>query len=106
MPDADEVLEFAREHRVSSIIFICLTLVLLEWVKAKHAPARDLAQQARMNRMFKKMQTEDMVCGLMPCHVRCQPTRRRRPIGQPHTVRIRRARPHTSCHARLHTHTH
>ncbi len=52
--EADEVLEFAREHRISSIIFICLTLVLLEWVKAKHAPARDLAQQARMNRMFKK----------------------------------------------------
>ena len=54
MPDADAVLEFAREHRVSSIIFIGLTLVLLEWVKAKHAPARDLAQQARMKRMFKK----------------------------------------------------
>ena len=54
MPDADEVLEFAREHRVSSIIFICLTLVLLEWVKAKFSPARDLAQQARMKRMFKK----------------------------------------------------
>ena len=54
MPDADEVLEFAREHRVSSIIFICLTLVLLEWVKAKLSPARDLAQQARMKRMFKK----------------------------------------------------
>ena len=52
--EADEVLEFAREHRISSIIFIGLTLVLLEWVKAKHAPARDLAQQARMNRMFKK----------------------------------------------------
>ena len=51
--DADAVLEFAREHRVSSIIFICLTLVLLEWVKAKFSPARDLAQQARMNRMFK-----------------------------------------------------
>ena len=46
--DADEVLEFAREHRVSSIIFIGLTLVLLEWVKAKFSPARDLAQQARM----------------------------------------------------------
>jgi len=52
--DADAVLEFAREHRVSSIIFICLTLVLLEWVKAKFSPARDLAQQARMKRMFKK----------------------------------------------------
>ena len=54
MPDADEVLEFAREHRVSSIIFIGLTLVLLEWVKARFSPARDLAQQARMKRMFKK----------------------------------------------------
>ena len=54
MFDADAVLEFAREHRISSIIFIGLTLVLLEWVKAKHAPARDLAQQARMKRMFKK----------------------------------------------------
>ena len=52
--DADEVLEFAREHRISSIIFIGLTLVLLEWVKAKFSPARDLAQQARMKRMFKK----------------------------------------------------
>ena len=52
--DADEVLEFAREHRVSSIIFIGLTLVLLEWVKARFSPARDLAQQARMKRMFKK----------------------------------------------------
>ena len=52
--DADAVLEFAREHRVSSIIFICLTLVLLEWVKAKFSPARDLAQQARMKRMFKQ----------------------------------------------------
>ena len=52
--DADAVLEFAREHRISSIIFIGLTLVLLEWVKAKFSPARDLAQQARMKRMFKK----------------------------------------------------
>ena len=40
--DADAVLEFAREHRISSIIFIGLTLVLLEWVKAKFSPARDL----------------------------------------------------------------
>ena len=52
--DADAVLDFAREHRISSIIFICLTLVLLEWVKAKFSPARDLAQQARMKRMSKK----------------------------------------------------
>ena len=41
--DADAVLDFAREHRISSIIFICLTLVLLEWVKAKFSPARDLS---------------------------------------------------------------
>ena len=49
----DETLEFAREHRVSSIVFLCLTLVLLEWVKAAHSPARDLASRARIKRMFK-----------------------------------------------------
>ena len=54
MFDLEDVLEFAREHRISSIIFICLTLVLLEWVKAKFSPARDLAQQTRMKRMFKQ----------------------------------------------------
>ena len=91
MPDADEVLGSpgARIARSSSSASHCITGVS----QAKFSPARDLAQQARMKRMFKKgaIKAETMIIALLTTSV-VQALRKpadRPPRGPPSTPTVR-----------------